>query len=74
MLNPLCGSYTLTNSSSDDVNSLKVAETSGQVLTNLHLDLCAGLLKLYGRLSKYCIVGYLMPNPLYTYISNLYDL
>ena len=30
-----------------------------------------GLVGLYGILT---IVGYLMPNPLYTYISNIYDL
>ena len=30
-----------------------------------------GLADFYGILT---IVGYLMPNPLYTYISNIYDL
>ena len=29
------------------------------------------LVVLYGRLT---LVGYLMPNPIYTYISNIYDL
>ena len=28
----------------------------------------------YGQIQILTIVGYLMPNPLYTYISNIYDL
>ena len=71
------GIHTLWTSKSDPMNILilQAIATSG-IDQRMHLNCwySVGLVCWVGFYGISTIVGYLMPNPLYTYISNIYDL